>query len=101
LYGCIETIICTLRKFWNRPKNGKAMLKSFDTINGEQMWRILRLYGTPTKMTLMIKLFYNDHKARVEHRGINIKLDEMYFFGSVKLKKNLKYVFDILNEICG
>jgi hypothetical protein len=52
-------------------------------------------------MTLMIKLLYNDHKARVEHRGINIKLDEMYFFGSVKLKKNLKYIFDILNEICG
>jgi hypothetical protein len=23
----------------------------------------------------------------------------MYFFGSVKLKKNLKYIFDILNEI--
>jgi hypothetical protein len=41
----------------------------FDTVNREQMWTILRLYGIPIKMTHMIKLFYNDYNARAEHGG--------------------------------
>jgi hypothetical protein len=45
-----------LEKILEQAKEWQSDVKSFDTVNGEQMWRILRLDGIPTKMTRMIKL---------------------------------------------
>lgn len=69
--------ICTLRIFleqaneWQKDINLSFIdfEKAFDRVNREQMWKILRQYGLPTKIINLIKLFYDGYKARLEHEG--------------------------------
>ena len=39
--------------------------KAFDSIHQESLWRILRAYGIPQQIVLVIKSFYNNFKCRV------------------------------------
>ena len=39
--------------------------KAFDSIHRECLWRILRAYGIPQQIVLVIKSFYNNFKGRV------------------------------------
>ena len=41
--------------------------KAFDSIHRECLWRILRAYGIPQQIVLVIKSFYNNFKCRVEN----------------------------------
>jgi hypothetical protein len=74
--------LCTLRIILEQAKEWRSDVnigfidfeKAFDSVNREQMWRILRLYGKSSKMIRMIKLFY-DYKARVE-RGKSTQTDK-------------------------
>ena len=39
--------------------------KAFDSIHRECLWRILRAYGIPQQVVLVIKSFYNNFHCRV------------------------------------
>ena len=39
--------------------------KAFDSIHRESLWRILRAYGIPQQIVLVIKSFYNSFKCKV------------------------------------
>ena len=43
--------------------------KAFDSVDRETMWRLLRLYGVPSKIVNMVKLSYDGFKAGVLHEG--------------------------------
>ena len=72
--GCIDQIF-TLRNIieqcteWQRQLyiNYVDFEKAFDSIHRECLWRILRAYGIPHQIVLVIKSFYNNFKRRVEN----------------------------------
>ena len=39
--------------------------KAFDSIHRDSLWRILRMYGIPQQMVLLIKSFYVNFSCRV------------------------------------
>ena len=43
--------------------------KAFDSIHRESLWKIMRSYGIPEKLTNIIKEFYKDFKCSVEDSG--------------------------------
>ena len=43
--------------------------KAFDSIHREPLWRLLRLYGVPTKIVNIIRKFYEGFTAQVVHNG--------------------------------
>ena len=70
--GCMDQIF-TLRNIieqcteWQRQLyiNYVDFEKAFDSIHRESLWRILRVYGIPQQIVLVIKSFYNNFKCRV------------------------------------
>ena len=70
--GCTDQIF-TLRNIieqcteWQRQLyfNYVDFEKAFDSIHRECLWRILRAYGIPQQIVLVIKSFYNNFKCRV------------------------------------
>ena len=72
--GCIDQIF-TLRNIieqcteWQRQLyiNYVDFEKAFDSIHRECLWCILRAYGIPQQIVLVIKSFYNNFKCRVEN----------------------------------
>ena len=46
--------------------------KVIDSIHRECLWRILRAYGIPQQIVLVIKSFYNNFKCRVENSGSSL-----------------------------
>ena len=45
------------------------LTKAFDTVNREGLWKILRKFGCPEKMILLIASFHNGMQARVQENG--------------------------------
>ena len=70
--GCTDQIF-TLRNIieqcteWQRQLyiNFVDYEKAFDSIHRESLWRILRAYGIPQQIVLVIKSFYNNFKCKV------------------------------------
>ena len=70
--GCTDQIF-TLRNIieqcteWQRQLyiNYVDFEKAFDSIHRESLWRILRAYGIPQEVVLVIKSFYKNFKCRV------------------------------------
>ena len=70
--GCTDQIF-TLRNIieqcteWQRQLyiNYVDFEKAFDSIHRDCLWRILRAYGIPQRIVLVIKSFYNNFKCRV------------------------------------
>ena len=56
---------------WNSPLyvNFIDYEKAFDSVDRESLWKLLRHYGVPTKITSIIKNSYEGLKCRVIHRG--------------------------------
>ena len=61
---------------WNRQLyiNFVDFEKAFDSIHRESLWRILRAYGIPQQIVLVIKSFYNNFKCRVGNSKSNFEV---------------------------
>lgn len=76
--GCIDQIF-TLHNIteqcaeWQRRicLNFVDFKKAFDSIHRESLWQILRAYGIPNEMFLLIKSFYNNFACQVGESHIN------------------------------
>nr|KAG5700914.1 hypothetical protein BaRGS_012321 [Batillaria attramentaria] len=79
--GCIDQIF-TLRNIieqcteWQRQLyiNFVDFEKAFDSIHRESLWRILRAYGIPQQIVLVIKSFYNNFKCRIGNRESSFRV---------------------------
>ena len=56
---------------WNSPLyvNFIDYEKAFDSVDRETLWKLLRHYGIPEKITDLIKCIYQDMKCKVNHAG--------------------------------
>ena len=43
--------------------------QAFDSVHRNSLWRIMRAYGIPEKLTNVVKAFYDDFKCAVIHQG--------------------------------
>ena len=53
------------------PLSIVCRFRAFDSIHGDSFWRILRAYGIPNEMVLLIKSFYNNFACQVGSSHIN------------------------------
>ena len=44
-------------------------MKAFDSIHQETLWKIMKLYGVPSKFIRLVKMFYTDVKCSVVSEG--------------------------------
>ena len=51
--------------------------KAFDSVNREVLWKLLRYYGVPEKITNLIRKFYEGFKAQIVHSGLLTESFEM------------------------
>ena len=80
-WGCTDQIF-TLRNIieqcteWQRQLyiNYVDFEKAFDNIHRESLWRILRVYGIPQQIVLVIKSYYNNFKCRVENSDFSFSV---------------------------
>ena len=56
---------------WNSPLyiNFIDYKKAFDSVDGETMWKLLRDYGIPEKITSLIRCTFKDMSYRIAHAG--------------------------------
>ena len=56
---------------WNSPLyiNFIDYEKAFDSVDRETLWKLLRHYGIPEKITNLIKCIYKDMNCKVNHAG--------------------------------
>ena len=56
---------------WNSPLyiNFIDFEKAFDSVDREMLWKLLRHYGIPEKITSLIRSTYEDMSCRVSHAG--------------------------------
>ena len=56
---------------WNSPLyiNFIDYEKAFDSVDRETLWKLLRHYGIPEKITSLIKCIYKDMNCKVNHAG--------------------------------
>ena len=79
--GCTDQIF-TLRNIieqcteWQRQLyiNFVDFEKAFDSIHRESLWRILRAYGIPQEIVLVIKSFYSNFSCRVRNSEISFSV---------------------------
>src|ERR1700729_3004511 len=45
------------------------MKKAFDSLDRETLWKLLRQYGTPEKITNLIKKMYENMSCKIIHEG--------------------------------
>jgi exonuclease III len=70
--------ICTLRIILEQAAEMRQNIyinfidfyKAFDAVDRDKMWTIISQYGLPNKYLNMIKAFYNNYMASIEHNGI-------------------------------
>ena len=74
--GITEQIF-TLRNIIKQANEWQATLylnfidfeKASDSVHRDSLWRIMRAYGIPEKLTNLVKAFYDDFKCAVIHQG--------------------------------
>ncbi|RUS86850.1 hypothetical protein EGW08_005387 [Elysia chlorotica] len=79
--GCCDQIF-TLRNIieqcteWQRQLyiNFVDLMKAFDSIHRDSLWRILCAYGIPEKIVLIIKSFYSNFRCRVGNSSTSFEV---------------------------